>query len=270
MNKIKNFATNRPFLFGLILIILYSLLGTLTFPVHFLFPENEVGQLYGDALSKFIIFIIFLVLLWRFGWINASGLNRMGKIINWLIIGIILLYEIFTKLYAFTGGFALGLPSSPLEIANLVVNLPTSLVEEIMFRGLILVSMIMAWGNTKQGQIKAIILSSLFFGLIHLLNIIVRPVGVVFFQVIVVILQGMVYATIVLAFRSLWPSIIIHWLSNAAVNIMLVGNESYQETISMWLIYALTVIPLIIYSAYLVRKLPSDSPIINLMNTQDT
>jgi len=61
MNKFKSFALNRPFLFGLVLIFIHAILGTLTYPAHFLFPESEVGQLYGDALSKFIIFLCFLL-----------------------------------------------------------------------------------------------------------------------------------------------------------------------------------------------------------------
>jgi len=256
MNKFKNFAVNRPFLFGLVLIFIYVILGTLTYPIHYLVPENEVGQLYGDTLSKFVIFLIFLFLLWRLGWLKESRFTRLGKISIWPIVAIILVYEILSHLYAFTGDITIALPASQLAIANLVINLPTALVEETMYRGLTLVAMIIAWGNTKQGQIKAIILASLLFGLTHLFNIIVRPFGVVLFQAMVVILQGMVFATIVLSFRSLWPVIIIHWFGNAAVNIKLVGNENYKETFSMWIIWAITLIPLIIYSAYLIRNLP--------------
>ncbi len=256
MGKFKNFALKRPFLFGIVLIFIYALLGTLTYPAHFLFPETEIGQLYGDALSKFIIFMFFLFLLWRFGWIKASRITRLGNLNIWLIVAVILIYQIFAVLYAFTGNISIAFPKSQLAIANLVVNLPTSLVEETMFRALALVAMITAWGNTKQGQIKAVFLSSLFFGLIHLFNLIVRPFGVVLLQAIVVILQGMIFAALVLSFRSLWPAIIIHWLTNATVNIKLIGYENYQETFTMWLIFAVTLIPLMVYGAYLIWKLP--------------
>jgi membrane protease YdiL (CAAX protease family) len=256
MGKFKKFALKRPFLFGIVLIFIYALLGTLTYPAHFLFPETEVGQLNGDALSKFIIFMVFFFFLWRFGWIKASRITRLGNPYFWLVVAVILIYQIFAVLYAFTGNISIAFPKSQLAIANLVVNLPTSLVEETMFRALALVAMITAWGNTKQGQIKAVFLSSLFFGLIHLFNLIVRPFGVVLLQATAVILQGMIFATLVLSFRSLWPAIIIHWLTNAAVNIKLSGYESYQETFTMWFIFALTLIPIIVYGAYLIWKLP--------------
>jgi hypothetical protein len=52
MAKFKNFAIKRPFVFGLILIFIYSFLSFPTYPVHYLFPETEAGQILGDALGK--------------------------------------------------------------------------------------------------------------------------------------------------------------------------------------------------------------------------
>jgi len=260
MIKFKNFALRWPFLFGFVLLLIYTLLGTLTYPVHFLFPATEVGQLYGDALAKFIIFLVFLFILWGFGWIKTSGITQLGKSKIWLIVVVILIYKIFAMLYAFTGDLSLAFPKSQLGLANLVVNLPTSLVEETMYRALALVAMMIVWGNTKKGQLKAIFFSSLYFGLTHLFNLMVRPFGVVFFQATMLIFQGMIYAVLVLSFRSLWPSIIIHWLSNAVVNIKVIGYENYQESLSMWVIYAVSLIPLLVYSLYLFRKLPETYP----------
>ena len=120
VTKIKNIALSRPFLFGLVLIFIYVILGTLTFPVHFLFPETELGQIYGDALSKFIIFLCFLFILWRFHWIKASRIKRLGNIITWIIVLIIVIYKIIAELYAFTGDIAFEFPNLPLTVANLV------------------------------------------------------------------------------------------------------------------------------------------------------
>jgi membrane protease YdiL (CAAX protease family) len=256
MNRLKNFALNRPILFGLVLIFIYAILGALTYPAHFLFPESEVGQLYGDALSKFIIFLCFLFILWRFGWVKASRFNRLGNIHTWIIVIIILVYKIPLELYAFTGDFAIKFPNSPLAMANLVFSLQTSLVEETIFRALVFVAMILTWGETKYGQIKAVVLSSLFFGVMHMINILIRPLGVVLFQAIVVSLPGILYGALLLSRKSLWPAIALHWLTNAAVNIKLMGNDAFQETLSMWIIYAIILIPIVVYSAFLIWKLP--------------
>lgn len=263
MKKFNDFALKRPFLFGIVLIVLYAFLTALAFPVHYLFPENEVGQLYGDAAAKFVVFVFFLVILWRFGWVYLSGITRLGKFKIWPIVAGLLLYRVLTELYAFTGNISFASPNPPLATANLVYGFSTALIEETMVRGLVLIAMLMAWGSTKGGQLKAILLSSTLFGLVHLFNLMVRPAGVVLMQALILTLPGIFYAALVLDTRSLWPAIVIHWLGNAAVNIKLIGVENYQETFTMWIINGITFLPLIVYSAYLIKRLSSRKAILN-------
>ncbi len=256
MNTFKNFALKRPFVFGLGLIVIYALLGTLTYPAHFLFADTEVGQVYGDAVSKLIIALVFLFLLWRLGWFKASGITRLGNVTTWSVVAIILLYKFPTELYAFTGDISIPFPKSQLAIAKLLYYFPASSIEEIMFRAFALTAMLLAWGDTKQGQVKAVLLSSAFFGVTHLFNIIVRPSGVVLFQAIVVMLPGILYGALVLTHKTLWPAIVLHWLTNAVVNIKIIEYANYQETIAMWVTFAIALLPLMGYSAYLIQKLP--------------
>ena len=258
MNKFKNFALKRPVFFGLVLIFLFLILTILTYPVHFLFAEDEVGQLWGDALAKAIIFGVFLAILWRFSWLRASGIRRLGKIKIWFVVAVIFIYHIVVNLYVFTGDVSFITSHSPLAVTNLAYYFLGSLLEEIMFRGLVLLAMVFAWGDTKRGLLKAAFLSSLLFGLMHLLNIGRIPVGAVLFQVVGSALLGILWAGLLLSTRSLWPAIVLHWLTNAAVNIKLIGIENFQETYMMRLILAILFIPLAAYGAYLVRKLPED------------
>lgn len=256
MNKFKVFALRRPFLFGIVLIFLYVILIYLTYPINFLFPENEVGQLYSNAAIKLTISLIFLAILWRFGWVKTSGLTRFGNVKVWLVIPILLVYHLLVNLHFMTGDLSIVFPNSPLAIANLVYYFPAGLMEEIMFRGLVLLAMVFAWGPTKKGLTKAVLLSSLLFGLIHLLNIVELPIEVVFLEVLVAAMLGFLWAAILMASRSMWPAIILHWLTNAAVNVKLLGINNFQETFSMHLGRTIFFIPLVVYGAYLVWKLP--------------
>jgi len=256
VKKFKDYAIKRPFVFGLILILIYSLLGTLTYPVHYLFPETEIGQLFGDALSKLIIFLAFLFIFWKFGWLKGSSLTRFGKLQTWLVVAPLLIYKVVTWLYAFTNNLSFPIFGKSLAFSILTLQLSTSLVEETMVRGLVITAMLFAWGDSKSGQFKAVILSSLYFGMLHLFNIIVRPPGVVFLQALILSLPGLLYAALVLKYRTLWPGIIIHWLTNASVNIQLIGVENYQETLPMWLTAAAVTLPLALLSIYWVWKLP--------------
>lgn len=255
MNKFKNFALRRPFLFGVVLIFMYVIFVYLTYPINFLFPENEIGQLYSNAAIKLTISLLFLAILWRFDWTQASGLTRLGNVKVWLVVAIILVYHLLVNLRFMTGDLAIVFPDSPLAIANLVYYFPASLMEEIMFRGLTLLAMVLAWGPTQKGLVKAVLLSSLLFGLIHMFNVVELPIEVVFLEVLVAALLGFLWAAITLATRSLWPAIILHWLTNAAVNLKLIGIDNFQESFAMHVGRAIFFIPLVVYGAYLVWKL---------------
>jgi membrane protease YdiL (CAAX protease family) len=256
MQKLKDFARKRPFVFGLILFFFYAVLGALSYPVHFLLPETEGGQLIGDALSKLIAFLVFLFLLWRFDWLEGSGITRWGKPLVWVVFIPLLSLKVLGHLYAFTGDFSFPIQGGGLAASMLGLQLTTSLVEETMVRGLVLTAMITAWGSTKSGQFRAVVLSSLYFGLIHLINLAIRPAGVVILQALILSLPGLFYAALVLKYRTLWPGIIMHWLVNASVNIKLIGVENFQETLSMWAIIAAVSLPLAILGIYWVWKLP--------------
>jgi membrane protease YdiL (CAAX protease family) len=256
MNKLKRFATARPVLFSLVLIVIYALLSTLTYPVHFLFPDNEVGQVYGDAVAKIVISAVFVGMLWRFGWLERSGLTRLGERRGRFLIAAWGAYLIFGQYYAFTDSIRPPVASSPLGIAEFLGTLPGALLEELLYRGLLLTAMMVAWGHSRRGIVKSVALSSLLFGSTHLINVLVRPVGIVVAQAILVSLPGVFYAVVLLKRQSLWPAILIHWLANAAVNVKIAGLESFQETPTMWLWFAVFMIPIALYSVYVLWKLP--------------
>ena len=255
MKNIKEYALKRPFIFGLFMIFLFSLLSTLTYPVHFLFPETTSGQLLGDALGKILIFLVFLFITWRFGWLQRAGFAQVGKPLAWVVLLPILVYKILSWVYAFTGDLIFPPLKLGLASSHLALQLGTSLVEETMVRGLVLTAMILAWGETKSGQFKAAALSSLYFGMIHLFNLISRPSGTVLLQAVILSLPGLFYAAFLLRYKTIWPGVILHWLLNATVNIKLIGVENYQETLSNWLIAGAAILPLALLSLYWVWKL---------------
>ena len=256
MNTLKKFATRFPVLFGLMLIALYPVLAFLAYPVSMLFPSSEVGQLYSAAAIKLTMFLACVLILWRFGWIGASGITRIGSRKTWMVVAVIFAYHLVVDLYAFTGKVGIVTANSPMGLANLVYYLPASLFEEMMFRGLILLAMVSAWGDTKRGLAKAVFFSSLLFGLIHLYNLANLPAGVVGLEAVGAAMLGILWAALVLISGSLWPAILLHWLTNAAVNIQLIGIDNFQETYGVHIQMIILFIPMVILGAYLVWKIP--------------
>lgn len=269
MHRLKTFALKRPFLFGLSMIFIYSMITAISYPVHYLFPENEAGIFYGDAFSKAIAFVLFLFVLWGFGWLRPSGLRKINLGWSWAMILIVLIYKVLTTIHAFTGSVILVIPNTPASVAESVYLFPAALVEEVMYRGVVLLAMIAAWGDTKKGIVKAVLLSSILFGMLHLLNAIANPFGMVLFQAVIVSLPGILYAALFLRTGSLWPAIIIHWLTNASLNAKIATMESFSETPQMWIQWGVYLLPLVVFSFYLIWKLPVDFRIEGLVTDME-
>lgn len=253
MKKFKNFATRHPIAFGFVVIVLFVLLSTLVWPITQTYPHPE-GYEIGTALSKLVITACFMFFLWRFGWIKNAGFASLGLKQVWLFAIVMMIYNSIFAVYAFTGSFKLGLPSIDLILAVIFFTFTTSLLEETMYRGLVLTALVKAWGSTRKGLFAAAIASGLFWASTHLINLIVRPFPVVILQVLGMAIPGFVYAAIVLSGRSIWPVIIFHWVVNLTVSLQAVQTSNWEETLSAWLIFNLLVLPMVIVGISLLRK----------------
>ncbi|MBQ8966893.1 CPBP family intramembrane glutamic endopeptidase [Ruminococcus sp.] len=105
--------------------------------------------------------------------------------------------------------FTIKTPSTAAVVFQfLYVCIAAPLVEEIVFRGMILGAL------TKYGEIPAIFISALCFGLMHG-NI---PQAAAAFVV------GLAYASLAVSSRSIVPSFIVHMLNNMVVSMAELGN----------------------------------------------
>jgi len=255
MKRFKRFAIHHPITFGFIVILLYTLLSTLTWPITQVQPAPE-GYEIGTALAKIVMAGCFLLILWRFGWLKVSGFSSLGGMQIWLIAGCLMIYNALLGAFAFTGNLWGGLPAMSLLLSVLFYAFATSLLEETMYRGLLMTAMVKAWGNTRKGLFVVAILSGFFFASLHFINLIIRPFPVVALQVLGMTMVGFVYASIVFSGRSIWPVIIFHSVVNAATGLQVIQNPNFEETTNAWFIFNLVVLPLFVLSLFLLRKVP--------------
>jgi len=255
MKNFKNFATRHPIAFGFVLIVLFVLLSTLVWPIQQIYPFPEGNEI-GTALSKLVITACFMFLLWCFGWIKTAGFASLGHKQVWLFAIVMMVYNSIFAVYAFTGSFKFGLPSIDLTLAVIFFTFTTSLLEETMYRGLVLTALVKAWGSTRKGLFAVAIVSGSFWASLHLVNLIVSPFPVVALQIVGMVIPGFVYAALVLYGRSIWPVITFHWMVNAMVTLQAVQNPNFKETQPAWLIFNLVVLPMVIVGTYLLRKVP--------------
>ncbi|MCR5807870.1 MAG: CPBP family intramembrane metalloprotease [Oscillospiraceae bacterium] len=106
-------------------------------------------------------------------------------------------------------GFVQALPQLLLFF---VFNMTVGVVEEVLYRGLIFNSFRKYFGESKKGVYRAVLLSALVFGIVHLTNLIFTPDLVIatITQVIYAFFFGVLFNVIYYRTDNLLPCIIMH------------------------------------------------------------
>ena len=101
-------------------------------------------------------------------------------------------------------------------LSMLTVAVMPAMFEEFSHRGMLLS------GFSKISSMKAVVLSGLLFGLMHL------NINQFFYAFVV----GMLLATVALITRSIWPSVIIHFINNgfSAAMVLLFPDMDMETT----------------------------------------
>jgi membrane protease YdiL (CAAX protease family) len=90
------------------------------------------------------------------------------------------------------------------------------ITEEILFRGLILGAL-----EISYGPVRAVVISSLFFGLWHLKNVFWLTHYQLLHQMLYTgLIFGPITAVLALKTRTIWPGVILHYLNNLAVDLI--------------------------------------------------
>ena len=254
VNKFEQFAVRHPIAFGFVLILLFVLLSTLTWPINQLFPFPE-GNEWGGVLAKTIIAFCFIGLLWRFRWLSSAGYRNFGGKRIWIMVIPLIIYKVILSVYVFTGSFTFQFPSLATSLAILAFSLATALLEESMYRGLLLTALRKARGSTHRSLILCAVVSGMFFASNHFVNLLIRPFPVVFFQVVSMTLVGFCYAIFAIYGGSIWPVVLFHWVTNAAVTLALNSIPNFEETLTHWAGYTLILIIPVLASFWLLKPI---------------
>ncbi len=220
MDKIGSFAAKHTVLFVLGSIIAWLVLATVVAGI----TSTALSKPYADALTigRLCVTICFLLLIWRLGWLKMSGITSLGNWLVWLIALGSLIYFAGGSLFSFYGEVAFDFSSLirvPNARAAVIGHFMAGLSEEILFRGLVLCALSRVWGNTKWGTTGSILLTSLLFAVLHIMQV---ATGGISFQVaLLLILEAFVisfwWGVVVLFGGSIWPAVVLHFVGNAVV-----------------------------------------------------
>ena len=180
-------------------------------------PVEVLGNLYlAYGIKSFICALFFIFIVIAFGHKNRIGFTfkSFGK--GFVVGAAMTVVSVVAFVVSLIWGFRdYGGPSiDTTSIITYVVALffGAGICEEFLTRAITMNFLRSALGNTKKGTILAIILSSLPFGLLHLINLgsgdVIGTMGQILYAIGFGILLGAMYVRS----KNIWANVVIHFI----------------------------------------------------------
>lgn len=212
-------------------------------------PGTETAQVVGQVVG-----LLFLLgVLWRGGWLASAGVTRLGDRRLWRTTLVILVWTCGCALVGFFGTLAADLSVDAAMTPTLVQAGLAGVVEELLFRGLVLLLLVRAWGTTRRGVVGAVVVSALLFGASHLVNLASGDAGTTALQATEAGLSAVLYGALVLTGGSLWPAIALHGVVNVLVNLAAANTAGFDVGPGDYLTFTMLQVPVFVYGVHLLR-----------------
>jgi membrane protease YdiL (CAAX protease family) len=188
---------------------------------------SHSGELLGRVLGASALALV----VERLGWLGPAGFAFAGTPESWAITIVALIYVAVAFPYALTRSITYKSRDS---LAGRLIAMnagSAALIEEVAFRGIILFVLVRAWEGSRQGVLGAVLVSSLFFSLVHLLNLLAgEPIGRIAPQAVWSFLGGVFFASLVIRGMSIWPAVLLHASANIAVRLNLQSRPDFRPS----------------------------------------
>jgi len=255
MTRIRIFANRLPiiWIFIAIVVVFAGMSAAVALGSRILDqPIQDVtvqipGQVVGAVLS--------LILIWRLGWLRVLALPPEERGRAALFTLVLLMYSCLAALLSFFG--RIWLPGSvPAGSGPLLFQSGfAGVTEELLFRGVLLLPLALAW-NSSRGRIAAAVVCAVLFAALHILNAIDGDLPMTLLQIAESFLSAVLYAGLVIRFGSVWPAILLHGLVNLVVNLFAIAEPAFIVTASDYVILVICEVPLAAVGVYLAVRRP--------------
>jgi len=270
--RFKQFATDHPYLFSLIIIAINVTFGSVFLVAIYWRLNREPNENNWIAICLWnVTILVYIVIIWRFKWFKSCGLLSLGKRKVWIILMTFLAYEIALRhLFGNVNYYCIEPYYDNFDwfisgyILPLIGTLLLAFDEELIYRGLILYCFLRLWGNSKVGMLKSVIISSIIFGLMHALYIVVinpditftliSDINVLFLisKVIKTTIGGFILGALFVYGKTIWIPVIYHTLGNFLSNFYIIDDLT-----EMIVTTTIIEIPILLCGIYLVLKTPT-------------
>jgi membrane protease YdiL (CAAX protease family) len=267
MGVISRVADSRPFLFVLLALLAWFVLGAavagvvallLQMPLVSTLPQ-VAGTLGGTA--------VLLLLVSRLGWLRPLGITTFGTWTTWALTLLLGAYLVLSGFYAFFGEVAFDARTLfDIQEARSILlrQAVVGFVEETVFRGIILYALVRVWGRTKPRLLAAVIVQAALFAVPHMLQALVglSPLTALV-NVASTFVSGLWLGLLVLSVGTLWPGIVLHAVSNAAILIQGLSSPWIEPSALGYIRATLFELLLVVIGLWIILKargVPSASP----------
>lgn len=203
-----------------ILTILIALMEITGIPSVF-FVHVEIADIepyYFTMMVNFIIIgIISFIYLkklcpqWELGFTKVGLINGLKK---YGVIGMIVAFIGFIAFYVGLRPFDKHPSIIKVLVEGGIYYIGVAIVEELYIRGLLLNLIEKIFYNNKNQTLIAVVLSSVIFGLGHILEVMNQPMIIIVSKVIWMIGMGIFLGTVYKKSNNIWIPIIIHFFIN--------------------------------------------------------
>jgi uncharacterized protein len=231
----RSFPQRRPLLFVVLLLLLvlitFFLAGAVTL-------QLKLSQPTMTLMADGVLALVALFLLSRLHWWREAGFRLPATPRSLWLFAVPCLPIILNMAY-----FGVGYPGIARLSLFLALALLVGFVEESYFRGMILRALL------GRGPWQAVIISSLCFGILHLLNLAGGAnLAATLLQVVYAVAIGLMYAALALRTRTILPLIATHGLTDFVGFLAL--NSTVNTTGLSPLAFLVMAGEIVVYTAY--------------------
>ncbi|MBQ4802526.1 CPBP family intramembrane metalloprotease [Aquimarina sp. MMG015] len=207
--------------------------------------------------SNLLLILVSIVLIQNNGISEIAGIKRT-KLKRWYLLLFPLVYLVLLN------GLSIDEMDREPLISNILVfaiySLSIGFAEELSLRGFLQSYLIKHLGTTKRNIVLSVLISSLFFGLLHLINFDNGFYGELS-QVMYATFIGVMFGVLLVITKRIYPLIIIHAIIDFVGDFDTIGlniNNTTSESSSLEsaTLIALLVSPCLLYGVSLIRKYP--------------
>ena len=233
MKALKKLYDTQENLFAILWIVLYCVISI---PIRGQFGDESIWMTAALAVIALSAALFFR----KYHLEEKYGLDRWPTAVHryWYFIPMLILMT--GNLW---GGFSVAYPG-PGQLWAVLSMLLVGFIEEVIFRGFLFKMML-----KENGVRPAIIVSSVTFGIGHLVNLLAGQTSLEsVMQVLFAIAWGFIFTMVFYKCGSLWPSIIVHGLVD-------VFSKFAADNAAMQWVYVIsTIVIAIVYCVHLSRQ----------------